>query len=246
MMNKQQKKNRLLIIVIFCMTIIPFLIAWGLKENPDLVKGTTNRGQLLIPPLSINRNDFTGFDAFSTENLGELPGHWLIVNVIPSMGCNEICLDGLLKTKQLRLMLNKELPRTRRIVIIFNELPQVITREWWLKDMLLWRLRRTENKEDNALFIRLLREENKIDEKLIDKLIGSESRDFALNSDLIRVKPSSELAKKIMNIKAGVIPEGMLFLIDPLGNLMMQYEAGFNTYKVKDDLMHLLRISQIG
>jgi hypothetical protein len=246
MMNKQQKKNRLLIIVIFCMTIIPFLIAWGLKENPDLVKGTTNRGQLVIPPLSIKRNDFTGFDAFSTENLGELPGHWLIVNVIPSMGCNEICLDALLKTKQLRLMLNKELPRTRRIVIIFNELPQVITREWWLKDMLLWRLRRTENKEDNALFIKLLREENKIDEKLIDKLIGSESRDFALNSELIRVKPSSELAKKIMNIKAGVIPEGMLFLIDPLGNLMMQYEAGFNTYKVKDDLMHLLRISQIG
>ena len=246
MMNKQQKKNRLLIIVIFCMTIIPFLIAWGLKENPDLVKGTTNRGQLVIPPLSIKRNDFTGFDAFSTENLGELPGHWLIVNVIPGMGCNEICLDALLKTKQLRLMLNKELPRTRRIVIIFNELPQAITREWWLKDMLLWRLRRTENKEDNALFIKLLREENKIDEKLIDKLIGSESRDFALNSELIRVKPSSELAKKIMNIKAGVMPEGMLFLIDPLGNLMMQYEAGFNTYKVKDDLMHLLRISQIG
>jgi hypothetical protein len=246
MMNKQQKKNRILIIVIFCMTIIPFLIAWGLKENPDLVKGTTNRGQLVIPPLSINRNDFTGFDSFSTENLGELPGHWLIVNVIPGMGCNEICLDALLKTKQLRLMLNKELPRTRRIVIIFNELPQAITREWWLKDMLLWRLRRTENKEDNALFIELLREENKIDEKLIDKLIGSESRDFALNSELIRVKPSSELAEKIMNIKAGVIPEGMLFLIDPLGNLMMQYEAGFNTYKVKDDLMHLLRISQIG
>ena len=228
------------------MTIIPFLIAWGLKENPDLVKGTTNRGQLVIPPLSINRNDFTGFDSFSTENLGELPGHWSIVNVIPGMGCNEICLDGLLKTKQLRLMLNKELPRTRRIVIIFNELPQEITREWWLKDMLLWRLRRTENKEDNALFIKLLREENKIDEKLIDKLIGSESRDFALNSELIRVKPSSELAKKIMNIKAGVMPEGMLFLIDPLGNLMMQYETGFNTYKVKDDLMHLLRISQIG
>ena len=246
MMNKQQKKNRILIIVIFCMTIIPFLIAWGLKENPDLVKGTTNRGQLIIPPLSINRNDFTGFDSFSTENLGDLPGPGLIVNVIPGMGCNEICLDALLKTKQLRLMLNKELPRTRRIVIIFNELPQAITREWWLKDMLLWRLRRTENKEDNALFIKLLREENKIDEKLIDKLIGSESRDFALNSELIRVKPSSELAKKIMNIKTGVMPEGMLFLIDPLGNLMMQYEAGFNTYKVKDDLMHLLRISQIG
>ena len=44
-MNEQQKKNQRLIIVIFSMTIIPFLIAWGLKEHPSLVKGTTNQGQ---------------------------------------------------------------------------------------------------------------------------------------------------------------------------------------------------------
>jgi hypothetical protein len=92
----------------------------------------------------------------------------------------------------------------------------------------------------------LLRQENKIDGKLIEKLIGNENREFALNSDLVRVKPNAELAKKITDIRKGTIPDGMLFLIDPLGNLMMQYEPGFNTYKVKDDLMHLLRISQIG
>ena len=34
--------------------------------------------------------------------------------------------------------------------------------------------------------------------------------------------------------------------MDPMGNLMMQYEPGFDPYKVKSDLMHLLRISQIG
>jgi hypothetical protein len=38
----------------------------------------------------------------------------------------------------------------------------------------------------------------------------------------------------------------MLLLIDPLGNIMMQYEPGFDPYKVKNDLMHLLRASQIG
>ena len=58
---------------------------------------------------------------FQLENMKELAGHWLIVNVIPNTGCNEICLDALLKTKQLRLMLNKELPRTRRVVIVFKE-----------------------------------------------------------------------------------------------------------------------------
>ena len=92
----------------------------------------------------------------------------------------------------------------------------------------------------------MLREENKMDEALIEKLIANENREFALNSELIRVKPSAGLAKKIADIRQGSVPDGMLFLIDPLGNLMMQYEPGFNTYKVKDDLMHLLRISQIG
>ena len=246
MMNNQQKKNRLLILVIFGMTIIPFLIAWGLKEYPELVKGTTNSGQLIIPPLSIERSDFTGFDQFSVENMGELAGHWLIVNVIPNTGCNEICLDALLKTKQLRLMLNKELPRTRRVVIVFKEPPIEMASQWWLKDTLLWKLHRTENKEDNALFLSLLREENKMDDALVEKLIGNENRQFALGSELIRVKPSSALVKKIADIRGGKVPDGMLFLIDPLGNLMMQYEPGFNTYKVKDDLMHLLRISQIG
>jgi len=246
MMNNQQKKNRILILAIFGMTIIPFLIAWGLKENPGLVKGTTNRGQLITPPVTTERSDFSGFDPFSVANMAELTGHWLIVNVIPNTGCNEICLDALLKTKQLRLMLNKELPRTRRIVIVFKEPAAEAASQWWLKDTLLWRLRRSENKEDNALFLSLLRKENKIDDALIAKLIGNENREFALNSELIRVKPSAGLAKKIAAIRQGIVPDGMLFLIDPLGNLMMQYEPGFNTYKVKDDLMHLLRISQIG
>ncbi len=246
MMNNQQKKNKLLILAIFGMTIIPFLIAWVLKENPGLVKGTTNSGQLIIPPVSTERTDFTGFDVFSTENIKELAGHWLIANVIPSTGCNEVCLDALLKTKQLRLMLNKELPRTRRVVIVFKEPAPEAASQWWLKDTLLWRLRRSENKEDKTLLLSLLREENKMDESLIQKLIGNENREFALNSELIRVKPSAGLAKKITDIRQGIVPDGMLFLIDPLGNLMMQYEPGFNTYKVKDDLMHLLRISQIG
>ncbi|MDD1613500.1 MAG: hypothetical protein LUP98_02470, partial [Methylococcaceae bacterium] len=155
--------------------------------------------------------------------------------------------DALLKTKQLRLMLNKELPRTRRVVIVFKQPTAETANQWWLKDTLLWRLRRTKKPEDNALFLSFLREENKLDDALIEKLIGNENREFALNSELIRVKPSAGLVKKIVGIRQGNnIPDGMLFLMDPLGNLMMQYEPGFDTYKVKDDLMHLLKISQIG
>ncbi len=245
-MNEQQKKNQRLIIVIFSMTIIPFLIAWGLKENPGLVKGTTNQGQLVVPPITIAQQDVSGFDTFSANNIKELQGHWLIANVIPNEGCNEVCLEALLKTKQLRLMLNKELPRTRRVVIIYKEPKDDIAAEWWLKDTILWRLNRLEDSESKALYSSLLHEENKLAASLVDKLIENENKDMALNSDLIRIKLSVEVIQKIAQINKKPVQDGMLFLIDPLGNLMMQYEPGFNTYKVKEDLMHLLRISQIG
>jgi hypothetical protein len=245
-MINQQKKNQLLILAIFAMSIIPFLIAWGLKENPLILKGGTNNGQLITPPVTTERTDLTGFDAFSAKNMAELPGHWLMVNVIAKENCNEICLGALLKTKQIRLMLNKELPRTRRIVIVFKEVAAEAASQWWLKDTLLWRLRQTESKDDAVLYLNLTQEENKLDDALVSRLVGKENRQFALKSDLIKVKPSDTLVKKIAEIRKGNSSDGMLLLMDPLGNLMMQYEPGFDPYKVKSDLMHLLRISQIG
>jgi len=63
---------------------------------------------------------------------------------------------------------------------------------------------------------------------------------------LLRAKPAKELLEKLNKIADSTIPEGMLLLMDPLGNLMMQYEPGFDPYKVKSDLKKLLKISQIG
>lgn len=194
-MRNQRNKNHLLILGIFGMSVIPFLIAWGLKEHPQMLKGQTNNGQLITPPQTTERTDLTGFDQFSMDNMAELNGHWLLVNVIPNAGCNEACIEALHKTKQIRLMLSKELTRTRRIVMVLKDIAP-------------------ETAEDDPT--------------------------------LLRVKPNDAVAKKIATLRQGNIPDGMLLIMDPLGNLMMQYEPGFDPYDVKNDLMHLLRISQIG
>ncbi len=246
MINQHQKKNRLFVLAIFAMTIIPFLIALGLQKNPGFLKGGTNIGQLITPPISTEAGDFIGFDVFSTNNLSELSGHWLLVNVMPGDHCNVVCLDALLKIKQLRLMLNKEFPRTRRVVLMFKDVSELNASQWWLKDALLWRLRQSKNPADDALFNSLLHEENTLDEAKVTQLIANDNRETALKSDLIKLKPGENLVKKITALRAGHIPDGMLLLIDPLGNIMMQYEPGFDPYKVKNDLMHLLRASQIG
>jgi len=198
-MHNQKNKNHILILVIFGMSVIPFLIAWGLKENPQLLNGQTNKGQLITPPLTTERGDLSGFDRFSSDNMSELSGHWLLVNIIPNSDCNEVCIEAIHKTKQLRLMLNKELTRTRRVALVLKNVAPETADKWWQDD-----------------------------------------------PTLLRIKVSDALIKKMTEIKQGIIPDGMLLLMDPLGNLMMQYEPGFNPYDVKSDLMHLLRISQIG
>ena len=181
------------------MSLLPFLMAWYLKENPGLLQSRTNNGDLIIPPLVTERTDLTGIDAFSEENMKELKGRWVLVNVIAHADCNETCKDALHKSKQLLLMMGKDLTRIRRLAVVFNPISNEQANAWWRDD-----------------------------------------------ARLLKAKPNDELKSKLTALKSGPLPDGVLLLMDPFGNLMMQYEPGFDPYKVKSDLKKLLNISQIG
>ncbi|WP_374088305.1 hypothetical protein [Methylomicrobium lacus] len=198
-MNAQQKKNRLLILTLFAMSLLPFLIAVAFKVKPEWLQGQTNYGRLITPPITTEASELSGFDTFSSDNIQELNAHWLIVNVMPQQDCNAVCLDALHKTKQIQLMLNKDLPRTRRVALLLGNTDPKLAEAWW--------------KDEKAL---------------------------------LRVKPSASFLSKLNGIRPEGFPDGALLLMDPLRNLMMQYEPGFDPYKVKSDLTHLLKISQIG
>ena len=198
-MNEQHKKNKRIIIIIFAMSIVPFSIAWYLSSNLNWMGNGTNNGELITPVITTQRNELTGFDDFSVNNMDELKGHWVIVNVIPNTNCNLVCQQAIHKTKQLRLMMNKDLTRIRRLVLIIPEISADSASLWWKDD-----------------------------------------------ARLIRAKPALSLLEKLKKIRIVDIPDGMLFIMDPLGNLMMQYEPEFDPYKVKSDLRKLLKISQIG
>jgi hypothetical protein len=198
-MINREKRNRLIVLLIFGMTIIPFSTAWLLGGKASFIKGQVNNGLLITPVITTERNDLIGIDAFSADNLGELEGRWVMLNVVPDVDCNESCLDAVHKTKQLLLMMGKDLIRIRRSVVFFKEVKPESINRWFQEDKVL-----------------------------------------------LKVKPNLGLSQKIVKIRGGQIPDGMLLIMDPLGNLMMQYEPGFDPYKVKSDLMHLLRISQIG
>jgi hypothetical protein len=200
MKTPQQKKNQRLILLIFALTFIPFLIAWYLKENPELLAAkTNNNGVLIMPPMTTEFSDFVGFDQFSRDNMTELKGHWVLMNVIPGSECAALCLKALHDTKQLLLMMGKDLVRIRRVAVLLNKADPTLAATWWQED-----------------------------------------------TRLLRVSADAALLQKIQAIQKSNIPDGLLLLMDPLGNLMMRYAPGFDPYKVRDDLRKLLNVSQIG
>ncbi len=199
-MKDQRTRNQRLILLVMVMCIVPFIFAWILAKNPQWLSGSrTNIGELIIPPVVTERSQLIGFDSFSVDNLFELKGHWVIVNIIPGNSCTEFCREAIYKTKQLRLMLDKDLTRIRRVVVVVGDVDPGEAKKLWKDD-----------------------------------------------TRLLRVKPSSEFLAKLKKIRKGTIPEGMIMLMDPFGNLMMQYEPGFDPYDAKRDIKKLLRISQIG
>ena len=198
-MNNQQKKNQRTILIIFALSIVPFLIAWFLRENPELMTARTNNGELIVPPIMTERTDLTGYDGFSKTNLKELNGHWVLINVIPNQDCNEVCRQALYKTRQLLLMMGKDLVRIRRSAWLFKDVAANEAEIWWQDD-----------------------------------------------PRLLRVKPSAALLTRLASVLPAPISDGMLLLMDPLGNVLMYYLPGFDPYQVKSDIKRLLNISQIG
>ena len=179
------------------MSVIPFGIAWYLAEHPQTVNLGTNNGELISPPSTTELAQFTGYDDFSAQNLKELQGHWIMVNLLPTGQCGQACQDALHKTRQISLMMGKDIARIRRLALLYGAQANAFPKEW----------------QDDAR--------------------------------LLKAVASPSLQDSLRKLAAGGA-EGMLLIMDPLGNLMMKYPAGYDPYKVRNDLSKLLRISQIG
>lgn len=199
-MNTQHnKKNRITILAILAMSVVPFAIAWYLAENPEKVKLGTNKGDLITPPVTTEYSEFSGYDAFTSDNLQELKGHWVLINLVPQNQCRQACEEALHKTRQITLMMGKDISRIRRVSLMYG-------------------------KTDAPVY----------------------SGEWQADAHLLKTVASAQLREKLVKINPDQLTDGVLLLMDPLGNLMMKYAAGYDPYQVKNDLGKLLRISQIG
>ncbi|HYE36186.1 hypothetical protein [Methylocaldum sp.] len=113
-------RNRALIIFIALISIIPFGAAWYYANNPQLITKRSNYGNLVLPPRPIDYGELLARPVSRSEVLSEVKGRWVMLHVV-SGKCVDRCAETLHKTKQIRLMLNKEIPRVRRLLLVADD-----------------------------------------------------------------------------------------------------------------------------
>lgn len=117
--NTHAWRNRLLIFSIALICIIPFSFAWYLAKNPQLIKyrQKTNFGHLVTPARPVDYDLFTLAPVTTVENLPEIKGHWVMLQIVADPVCGENCKLSLQKTEKVRLLLSKDIPRVRRLLV---------------------------------------------------------------------------------------------------------------------------------
>ena len=190
-------QSRALVIVIALTAFIPFALAWYYANHPELIQRTSNYGSLIVPTRQLIHEELMAAPLGAVSDLAQVKGRWLLLQV-SSGPCTDLCQETLHKTHQGWLMLNKEMPRVQRVLLVSPK-TRVTDEPAILKD------------------------------------------DALVTSGLM-----PEVFQALTSAIGRPISEGDLVLVDPLGNLVLWYDTGFDPYKMVKDLKHLLKASQIG
>lgn len=129
-MKTPTNNNRRTVLLILALAIVPFSFAWYLAKNPDSLRLGASNGDLVTPPLTTEFSEFSGFDPFSNENIVQLKGHWVLINLQYGPVCDAACEDVLYKSRQISLMMGKDISRIRRAVVVTADSGKVFNDDW--------------------------------------------------------------------------------------------------------------------
>jgi hypothetical protein len=110
-------RSRALIVVIFLLSVVPFLLAWLYARHPEWIGSRSNYGSLIIPPRPLDHAELLARPMGPPGSLDGAKGHWILLQVIPGP-CGPACAETLHKTHQVRLMVNKDIERVRRLLLV--------------------------------------------------------------------------------------------------------------------------------
>ncbi len=121
MSDLRRGSGRLQLLLIAAVFFVPLFFAGWLYYKGELIQptGKTNAGALLEPLINLN-DELPGSVLIESGR-----GYWLLVYQNTGL-CGDQCRDGLYTTRQIRLMLGKEMDRVRRIFLHGETLPDTV------------------------------------------------------------------------------------------------------------------------
>lgn len=196
--RNRRRRQFLLIAALFFSPVIASWAVWAYLGEHG-VAATTNAGSLIQParPLqAVALTDPAG-SALPDDFLG---GRWTYLQFDQAGNCIAACRERLQLTRQVRLGVNKDIPRVRRVLVLGAAPSEEL------------RAHIAEAHDD-----------------LVVAVAANPAAWQALRGQF----PAPQDAPN-------------LFLIDPLGNLMMRYDPAVANKGILKDLRKLLKTSQIG
>jgi len=117
----QIRRSRVQLVMIVLLFLLPPIGAWVAWQyvGQEGVDATTNAGTLVSParPLAV-----AGLIQADGTTMGDaaLRGRWTYVLFAPA-GCDDRCRQQLYLTRQVRLAMNKDIPRVQRLLVLSGE-----------------------------------------------------------------------------------------------------------------------------
>jgi hypothetical protein len=114
------RRNRILLVGLFAIAIVPLFGAYWLYESSrsDKPWGTTNRGELLDPIVSVSDLNLSAIDGKASM----ISGQWWLV-VVESDGCAQECQAAVHQLHQLHILLGRDASRVRRSLVSLGDAP---------------------------------------------------------------------------------------------------------------------------
>ncbi len=181
--NPPNRRGRLALIGLAALFFVPLAVSFYLYFHTDWrPSGGAQKGELISPPQPLP----PGLPA----------GDWLIVH-LGEGPCDEACREVLIKTRQVRLALDKDVNRVSR-VFLRSAVPP------------------------------------------IEPTLGDE------HPDLLVRRAEDDEGKALLAAFPDPPSSGRIYIVDPLGNLLMAYPADAPPRSILTDLERLLKLSHIG
>ena len=195
------KKNKMIIVLVIVAFTSPLLLSWFIFNHTDFLemRGTSNHGELIVPPRHID--DLSLIDPLKSDRKESLHGKWSMVYVTEV--CDKLCMGNVYRMRQIHIAMDKHSLRVQKVLFLTRQ------------------------------------NTNELTEMLLD-FAGQQ----VINTDLI---DTNALIEKFRLTKSdNPLLAGRIYIIDPLGNLMMSFQPEANPRDIMKDLNKLLRASRIG